>query len=201
MTENKKILLASNNQGKIREMNSLFKDLAIKIIPQSDLNIKSAQETGLSFVENAIIKARNAALHGGVPAIADDSGLEVPAINNKPGIYSARYAGINSSDDDNVNKLIEDIKPLKKQERIAYFVCVLVYMRDANDPVPIISQAKWEGQLITERKGVNGFGYDPIFFVPTHNCTSAELSEEVKNKISHRGMALRLLAKSMQKTP
>lgn len=195
MIKDKEFILASNNPGKAKEINALLEDLSINVISQSKFDVEEVEETGLTFVENALIKARNATAHTHHPAIADDSGIEVPALDGRPGIYSARYAGVGASDEDNLYKLIEDIKDLPEKDRMAQFVCVMVYMRNANDPVPIISQGIWKGRLITEPKGENGFGYDPIFFVPTHNCTSAELSPEIKNQLSHRGQALRQLVK------
>lgn len=195
MIKDREFILASNNAGKAREINALLEDLSISVIPQSQFDVEEVEETGLTFIENALIKARNATAHTHHPAIADDSGIEVPALDGRPGIYSARYAGVGASDEDNLNKLIEDIKGLPEEDREAQFVCVMVYMRHANDPIPIISQGIWEGKLIIEPKGENGFGYDPIFFVPTHGCTSAELSPEIKNQLSHRGQALRQLVK------
>ncbi|MGB1801138.1 MAG: RdgB/HAM1 family non-canonical purine NTP pyrophosphatase [Gammaproteobacteria bacterium] len=197
LIKDKQVVLASNNKGKVREINAVLEELSIKVTPQSEFNVEEAEETGLSFVENALIKARNAAAHTNYPAIADDSGIEVPALDGRPGIYSARYAGIGASDEENLNKLIDDIKDLPEEERIAQFVCVMVYMRHANDPIPVISQGIWKGTLLTEPRGKNGFGYDPIFFVPTHDCCSAELLPEVKNQLSHRGQALRQLVKLM----
>lgn len=197
LIKDKQVVLASNNKGKVKEINAVLEELTIKVTPQSEFNVEEAEETGLSFVENALIKARNAAEHTNHPAIADDSGIEVPALDGRPGIYSARYAGIGASDEENLNKLINDIKDLPEEDRIAQFVCVMVYMRHANDPIPVISQGIWKGTLLTEPRGKNGFGYDPIFFVPTHACCSAELSPEVKNQLSHRGQALRQLVKLM----
>jgi len=197
LIKDKQVVLASNNKGKVKEINAVLEALSIKVTPQSKFNVEEAEETGLSFVENALIKARNAAEHTQHPAIADDSGIEVPALDGRPGIYSARYAGIGASDEENLNKLVNDIKDLPEEDRIAQFVCVMVYMRHANDPIPVISQGIWKGTLLTEPRGQNGFGYDPIFFVPTHNCCSAELSSEVKNQLSHRGQALRQLVKLM----
>jgi XTP/dITP diphosphohydrolase len=197
LIKDKQVVLASNNKGKVREINAVLEELSIKVTPQSEFNVEEAEETGLSFVENALIKARNAAEHTHHPAIADDSGIEVPALDGRPGIYSARYAGIGASDEENLNKLINDIKDLPEEDRTAQFVCVMVYMRHANDPIPVISQGIWKGTLLTEPRGKNGFGYDPIFFVPTHDCCSAELLPEVKNQLSHRGQALRQLVKLM----
>lgn len=197
LIKDKQVVLASNNKGKVREINAVLEELSIKVTPQSEFNVEEAEETGLSFVENALIKARNAAEHTNHPTIADDSGIEVPALDGRPGIYSARYAGIDASDEENLNKLINDIKDLSEEDRMAQFVCVMVYMRHANDPIPVISQGIWKGTLLTEPRGKNGFGYDPIFFVHTHGCCSAELSPEVKNQLSHRGQALRQLVKLM----
>ncbi|MBL1143219.1 MAG: RdgB/HAM1 family non-canonical purine NTP pyrophosphatase [Proteobacteria bacterium] len=195
--DKQEIVLASNNAGKVREINELLDKSLFHVVPQSQLNVEEVEETGLTFVENALLKARNAAHHTGLPAIADDSGIEVHALSGAPGIYSARYAGVGASDEDNVNKLLEDTKDLSGDNRIAQFVCVMVYLRHANDPIPIISQGIWKGKLLTETKGENGFGYDPIFFVTTHDCTSAELSADIKNELSHRGQALRQLIKLM----
>ena len=197
MTVAKEVILASNNKGKVKEINAVLEELSIKVTPQAEFNVEEAEETGLSFVENALIKARNAAQHTNHPAIADDSGIEVPALKGAPGIYSARYARVGASDEENLNKLINNIQDLPEEDRVAQFVCVMVYMRHANDPIPVISQGIWKGTLLTEAKGKNGFGYDPIFLVPTHNCTSAELSPEVKNQLSHRGQALRQLVSLM----
>jgi non-canonical purine NTP pyrophosphatase (RdgB/HAM1 family) len=193
------IVLASNNPGKAREINELLEDSNFDVLSQSQFNVEEVEETGLSFVENALIKARNAATYTDHPIIADDSGIEVLALKGKPGIYSARYAGAGASDDDNLNKLIEDIKPLKEDERHARFVCVMVYLRHEEDPTPIITQGIWDGIVITEPRGENGFGYDPLFYVPTHDCVSAELTPEVKNQLSHRGQALRSLINQFKK--
>ena len=192
------IILASSNKGKVREINQLLTGLDIKVRPQGELGVADADETGLTFVENAILKARNAADHTGLPAIADDSGLEVDALNGAPGIYSARYAGTGASDEANLEKLLEDIRDVPEAERSARFQCLLVYMRHANDPTPLICQGTWEGRILFEPHGENGFGYDPVFYVPSHDCASAELSPEVKNSLSHRGQALRLLVDALQ---
>ncbi len=192
-----KIVLASNNAGKVKEINQLLHKQAINVIPQAEYGVEDAIEDGLSFIENALIKARHAASKTGLPAIADDSGLEVPALNGEPGIYSARYAGEDASDTDNLHKLINNITSLSETERRARFVCVMVYLRHANDPVPIISTGLWEGKLVTEPVGNYGFGYDPMFYVEQHSCTSAELEPEVKNAISHRGQALAQLVEQI----
>lgn len=193
----KKIVLASNNKGKVREINQILTELDINVLPQSDFNVEEAEETGLTFVENAILKARNAAEQSGLPAIADDSGIEVDALNSEPGIYSARYAGIGVSDQDNLQKLLGALQDVSEEKRTARFQCLMVYMRHANDSTPIICQGVWEGIITLTPQGKNGFGYDPVFFVPDHNCTSAQLSAEVKNSLSHRGQALRLLVKQL----
>ena len=167
--------------------------LSIDVLPQSDFNVPEIEETGCTFVENAILKARNAAHHTGLAVIADDSGIVVDVLQGRPGIVSARFAGVGASDEDNLNKLIEMIKPFPEEQRTARFICSMVYLRHEYDPVPIIAQGVWEGQLITDPKGSNGFGYDPMFYVSSQQCTSAELALEIKNKLSHRGQALRYL--------
>ncbi|WXG52641.1 MAG: XTP/dITP diphosphatase [Candidatus Sedimenticola sp. (ex Thyasira tokunagai)] len=187
------VVLASNNAGKVREINQLLAEQAIKVLPQKEFDIPEADETGLTFVENAILKARHAAALSGLPAIADDSGIEVDALKGAPGIYSARFAGPGCNDQDNNVKLLEDLKGVPEDERSARFQCVMVYMRHAEDPTPIICQGTWEGRILTESQGENGFGYDPLFLVPDQGCTSAELSADQKNKLSHRGQALRKL--------
>jgi len=194
-----KFVLASNNKGKLREFNDMFASMSITVLPQADFNIEEVEETGLTFVENAILKARNAAQHSGLPAIADDSGIEVDALKGAPGIYSARYAGADASDADNLNKLLEALSGVPTEKRTARFQCLLVYMRHENDPTPLICQGTWEGRILESAQGENGFGYDPVFFVPEHNCSSAELSSEAKNSLSHRGKALKLLASQLVK--
>lgn len=188
-----KLVLASGNQGKLREFSQLFSDKNIQVIPQNEFDTIEAEETGLSFVENAILKARNACKFSGLPALADDSGLEVDALQGAPGIYSARYAGSDASDQENYLKLLDALKDVPKEKRSARFQCVLVYMRHENDPTPQVFQGSWEGQILTEPSGAEGFGYDPVFFVPSENCSSAELSKERKNALSHRGQAIQEL--------
>jgi XTP/dITP diphosphohydrolase len=188
-----KIVLASGNAGKVREINQLLAQQQIQVIPQSEFDTPEAEETGLTFVENAILKARNAARHSGLPAIADDSGIEVDALKGAPGIYSARFAGPACDDQANNEKLLADLKDVEDEARTARFQCVLVYLRHADDPTPIICQGTWEGRILHAEQGVNGFGYDPLFLVPEHGCSSAELTPEQKNVLSHRGQALRKL--------
>ncbi|MGD8569709.1 MAG: RdgB/HAM1 family non-canonical purine NTP pyrophosphatase [Gammaproteobacteria bacterium] len=185
-----RLTLASGNPGKLREINQLLAGLHIEAAPQTQFNVPDVEETGLTFVENAIIKARNAAQHADMPALADDSGIEVDALNGEPGIYSARYAGKGASDQDNLEKLLRAIKNVPDEERTARFQCVMVYMTHALDPTPIICQGTWEGRILYEPRGDNGFGYDPVFYVPSHRCSAAELAPDVKNRLSHRGQAL-----------
>ena len=188
------IVLATGNKGKIRELNELLAGLDYSVRSQAEFDVAEVPETGTTFVENAIIKARNAARHTGLPAIADDSGLEVDALGGAPGIYSARFAGENASDADNSAKLLADLADTPDEQRSARFQCVLVYMRHADDPTPVICQGTWEGRITREPQGENGFGYDPVFWVPEHGCTAAQLPAEVKNQLSHRGQALEQLA-------
>lgn len=198
----KTLILASNNKGKLTEFQTLFDNanLNLKIIPQGNLNIDDVDETGLSFVENAIIKARHASYKSGLPALADDSGLCVPVLDNFPGIYSARYAslanlGQKGDDLANNTRLIKELQPyFDKGETVeAFFVCVLALVRHKDDPLPMIAQGLWRGQILQKPQGDNGFGYDPLFFIPSLNKTSAQLDKAQKNKISHRGQALQAL--------
>ena len=195
----RRIVLATGNQGKVRELGALLAQLDIEIVPQSEFDVPEADETGLSFVENAIIKARNAAAHTGLPAIADDSGLEVDWLKGAPGIYSSRYAGIDANSQDNVKKLLTEMKDVPDLERSARFQCLLVFMEHDKDPTPLICQGSWEGRILHQQRGDGGFGYDPVFYVPSHDCASAELAPELKNQLSHRGQALRQLAAAMKK--
>lgn len=188
-----KIVLATGNAGKVREMSSLLSDFGFEVLAQSDFNLIDAEETGSTFVENAIIKARHAAKETGLAAIADDSGLEVDALAGAPGVYSARYAGESASDEDNINKLLAQMQGIPSEQRTARFHCVLVLMRHENDPTPIICHGTWQGQILLERQGENGFGYDPVFWLPDLECTSAQLPAEEKKRLSHRGQALKQL--------
>lgn len=194
----KRIVLASSNPGKVREINQLLAGLSIEVVPQSQFGVPDIEETGLSFVENALLKARNAAQHTGLPAIADDSGLEVDALNGAPGIYSARYAGVGASDQQNLDKLLIELKDVPQNLRSARFQCLMVYLRHATDPTPLICQGTWNGRILFAAQGINGFGYDPVFYVPTHDCSSAQLPPEVKNTLSHRGQALQKLLAALE---
>lgn len=192
-----KVVLASGNQGKLLEFQQLLSPFNWDVVPQSEFDVPEAEETGLSFVENAIIKARNASRFTNLPAIADDSGLEVDALNGQPGIYSARYAGPDANDNTNNLKLLDELSAVPEAHRTAKFQCLLVYMSHAEDPTPTICQGQWQGKILFEAKGNNGFGYDPLFWVPEHNCSSAELAPKIKNTISHRGRAMARLLEEL----
>lgn len=189
----RKIVLATGNEGKLKELQRMLGNDSTLFITQKSLGISDADETGLSFVENAIIKARHACAASGLPALADDSGLEVDALNGEPGIYSARYAGVAANDTQNNQKLLDALQKIPDAQRTARFQCVIVFMRHANDATPLICQGTWEGRILHQAVGENGFGYDPLFFVPEHGCSSAQLDPQVKNSISHRGQALQKL--------
>lgn len=194
------VVLATGNKGKVKELAKMLSGLNINVVPQSEFAVGDVDETGTTFVENAIIKARHTAKTTGLPAIADDSGLAVDALGGAPGVYSARYSGDNATDQSNIIKLLDTLADTPKEKRQAKFLCVLVFMRHAEDPTPIICQGEWSGSITTEQGGKNGFGYDPIFWVQEQNCTSAELTSEQKNALSHRGKALKqLLAQLQQK--
>lgn len=193
----KQIVLASNNPGKVREISELLTGLDLEIVPQSQLGAPDVAETGLTFVENAILKARSAAQFTGQATIADDSGLEVDALNGEPGIYSARYAGIGASDRQNLDRLLERMESLPDAQRTARFQCLMVYLEHWRDPTPLICQGTWHGRILRQPCGHNGFGYDPVFYVPTHDCSAAELAPELKNTLSHRGQALRQLVQRL----
>ncbi len=193
-----RVVLASNNKGKVREFGELLADFHMSIVPQSEFQVPEADETGLTFVENAILKARNAAARAGLPAIADDSGIEVDALHGAPGIRSARFAGPDASDQANLDKLLADLESVPEDQRSARFQCVVVYLAHAEDPTPIICQGTWEGRITRKPRGENGFGYDPVFLVPAYECTAAELPAQTKNAISHRGQALRKLVAALK---
>lgn len=194
----KTLVLASGNPGKLREFKSLLSGIGFDIKPQSEFGLSNAEETGLTFVENAIIKARHACKETGHAAISDDSGIEVDALNGAPGIYSARFSGSDGDDIANNNKLLAELEGLPSEQRVARYQCVLVFMQHALDPTPIIAQGSWEGRILEQPLGENGFGYDPIFWVPTHECSSAQLSKETKNGMSHRAIAMKILIEQLQ---
>lgn len=189
----RKIVLASSNKGKLKEFSELLAPHDIEILTQDELGIEPAEETGLTFVENAILKARHASAASGLPALADDSGLEVDALQGAPGVFSARYAGEGAKDEENNQKLLEALKEVPQAQRSARYHCVLVLMRHAQDPTPLICHGSWEGSILTEPRGTGGFGYDPLFWLPDSGCSVAELPAEQKNQQSHRGKALRQL--------
>ncbi|MCZ6723463.1 MAG: RdgB/HAM1 family non-canonical purine NTP pyrophosphatase [Gammaproteobacteria bacterium] len=189
----RKLVIASANTGKLRELSQLFVNLDYQLYPQADFDVPEVAETGTTFVENAIIKARNAAQHTGFAALADDSGIEVDALNGAPGVYSARFSGPDATDETNNALLVEKLRQVPEQQRGARYRAVIVYMQNAADPSPVICEGSWEGIILLEPQGTGGFGYDPYFYLPEQGCTSAELSAELKNKLSHRGQALRQL--------
>jgi len=197
-TMNKTIVLASNNAGKIKEFNALLSDMNIEVKPQSEFNVEEAEENGLSFIENAILKARNACAQTGLPALADDSGIEVDYLNGAPGIYSARFAGEHGNNQANNDLLLEKLDGVFELDRTARFHCVLAYMRHKDDPTPLVFHGTWEGRILESSEGQEGFGYDPIFYVPECGCSAASLPKEVKNQISHRGKALQQLLNAFQ---
>lgn len=194
----KTIVLASSNTGKLAEFQKLLALCHYKVQPQSDFAVPDIEETGLSFVENAILKARNACKITGLPALSDDSGLEVDALNGNPGIYSARFSGINASNESNNLKLLKELQDVPHALRTARYQCVLAFMRHAEDPTPILCHGSWEGLILDAPRGQGGFGYDPIFYVPSLQCSAAELSKEEKSRISHRAQASTLLLNALK---
>lgn len=194
-----KIVFASENEGKIKELNTLLSDFNLEVIPQNELGVTSIPEVGLTFVENAILKARHASYATALPALADDSGLEVMALNGKPGVYSSRYAGSKASSKDNITKLLNELQTIPVGKRQASFYCALVFLLHAEDPTPLICFGQWEGTILSEPQGTHGFGYDPIFFDDKIGLSAAELDPQTKNQLSHRGKALRLLLKEIPK--
>ena len=193
-----KVVLATGNPGKVRELASLLADFGLDIVAQTELGVDSAEETGLTFIENAILKARHAAQITGLPAIADDSGLAVDALGGAPGIYSARYSGEDATDQRNLEKLLDALRDVPDDRRQAQFHCVLVYLRHAEDPTPLVFHGSWAGEITRSAAGEGGFGYDPIFYVPELGKTAAELSKTEKGAVSHRGKALTLLLEAMR---
>ena len=196
-----RIVLASSNPGKLRELAAMLVGSNIQVIPQTEFKVTEAEETGLSFVENAILKARNASRQTNLPAIADDSGLEVDALDGAPGIYSARYAGEHASDAENTGRLLSALQAVPLERRSARFRCAMAFMRHASDPAPIICAGVWQGRILAAPRGDNGFGYDPVFLVTERGCSAAELSSEEKNRLSHRGQALQKLVAALTQIP
>ena len=192
----RKIVMASGNAGKLREIERILADFDVEVVPQSEFGVSDAEETGTTFVENALIKARHAVHAPGLPAIADDSGLVVDALNGEPGVYSARYAGPGATDSQNNEKLLSALDGLPDEQRGAAFHCVVCFVRPDNSE-PVIAEGEWRGRILNERRGDGGFGYDPLFFVPEAGCSSAELAAAEKNRCSHRGKALRELARKL----
>ncbi|ODC04701.1 non-canonical purine NTP pyrophosphatase, RdgB/HAM1 family [Terasakiispira papahanaumokuakeensis] len=187
------LVLASGNAGKLREFADLLAPMGWQVHPQSEFAVPEAEETGLTFVENALIKARNAARHTGSPALADDSGIEVDALKGAPGVFSARYAGPHATDEENNAQLLRALAEVPEAQRSARYWCVLTFLRHADDPTPVIVQASWEGRVLMAPEGEGGFGYDPLFWVPERQMSAAALDKAEKNKISHRGRASALL--------
>lgn len=185
-----KIVLASGNAGKVREIKALLSDLPIELISQKELNISDVAETGTTFIENALIKARHAAQVSGLPAIADDSGLSIDALDGAPGIFSSRYAGKNTTDLDRINKILKELENVPDNQRTAQFHCAIAMVKSADDPSPMVCEGIWSGTILHNSQGKKGFGYDPIFFVAEKNCSAAELDPTLKNQISHRGRAM-----------
>ena len=193
-----KIILATGNLNKVREISASLQGSNIEIMPQSMFNVPDADETGTTFVENAIIKARNCSAHTGEAAMADDSGIEVDALGGAPGVHSARYSGEHANDEKNTALLLRNMENVPDGRRTARYWCVMVYMRSASDPTPIICQASWEGIIIREKRGTNGFGYDPVFLIPELGKTAAEVSLEVKNSMSHRAKAIKMMTERLR---
>ena len=193
----KRLVLASGNRGKLVELRALLAGHDIELVAQGELGVADAEETGLSFIENALLKARHAAAVTGLPALADDSGICVDALDGAPGLYSARYAGTHGDAQANIDKLLAEMVDVPDDKRDARFVCVLALVRDRNDPQPIVVEGAWEGQLLRERRGAGGFGYDPVFFSPRHGCSAGELDAATKHRDSHRGQALALLGERL----
>ena len=193
-----KIILATGNLNKVREISASLQGSNIEIMPQSMFNVPDADETGTTFVENAIIKARNCSAHTGEAAMADDSGIEVDALGGAPGVHSARYSGEHANDEKNTALLLRNMENVPDGKRTARYWCVMVYMRSASDPTPIICQASWEGIIIREKRGTNGFGYDPVFLIPELGKTAAEVSLEVKNSMSHRAKAIKMMTERLR---
>jgi XTP/dITP diphosphohydrolase len=196
----RRVVLATGNRHKLRELGALLAPSGIELLPQDSLGVQPVDETGQSFVENALLKARHASALAGLPAIADDSGIEVDALNGMPGVHSARYAGPAATDEDNLRKLEDELAGVPDDRRGARYVCAIVYVRSALDLAPVICERPWPGRIARDRRGSNGFGYDPVFIVPSLGLTAAELAPEQKNELSHRGQALRALLAALPRT-
>ncbi|WP_294947092.1 RdgB/HAM1 family non-canonical purine NTP pyrophosphatase [Sulfurivirga sp.] len=194
-----KVVFASGNAGKVREVSQMLAPLAWEVVPQTALFSGEAEETGLTFVENALIKARFACEKTGLPAIGDDSGLEVAALEGAPGIYSSRFAGPDATDSSNIDKLLDALRDVPEGKRQASFYCAMVFLRHAEDPTPVIALGRWNGEILTAPRGDQGFGYDPVFFVPEKGCSAAELAPEEKHRLSHRAQALYQLVDEIQR--
>jgi XTP/dITP diphosphohydrolase len=188
------VVIASGNQGKLAEIRQLLAPLELDVRPQSDFTIQPVAETGDTFLENALLKARHASAIAGLPAIADDSGLEVAALGGGPGVRSSRFAGEAATDEENIEKLLKALRNLPEEERRANFTCVAVYVRSRDDPQPIVAEGRWDGSILSQRRGGGGFGYDPVFLDPVARKTAAEMNGEEKNSASHRGQAFRALS-------
>jgi len=199
MAAQRQLVVATGNQGKLAELSLLLQSLPLTLVSQRDLNVEDADETATSFVENALIKARHASAQTGLPALADDSGLIVPALRGRPGVYSARYAGPRASDADNIDRLLREMRDLSGPQRHAQFYCLIVLLRHALDPTPLICSASWQGVILESARGQGGFGYDPVFYLPALDRSAAELSPAEKNRLSHRGQALDKLIKELTK--
>lgn len=185
-----RIVLASSNPGKLAEFNDLLADSGLQVLPQSQFGVDDAEETGLTFVENALLKARHASRVTGLPALADDSGLCVAHLRGAPGLYSARYAGKHGDNAANNAKLLDELREVPAEQRGAFFICVLVLVQHADDPAPLIAEGRWPGHVLTEARGAHGFGYDPLFLPEDESVSAAEMPPGLKNRISHRGRAL-----------
>ena len=193
-----KRVLASNNPGKLRELDALLRPLGWELVAQDEVGVAEIEETGTTFEENALLKAHHAATVTGLPALADDSGIEVDALDGRPGVYSARYAGEPCDDEANNRLMLRELQGVPEARRTARYRCVIAYVRVPDDPDPMLVAGSWEGRILEAPRGANGFGYDPLFYVPTHGCSSAELEPEVKNRLSHRGVALRALVERLR---
>lgn len=198
--DRRRLVVASSNRGKLAEIRDVLGDLPIELVPQGDLSIEDAEETASTFIENALLKARQAARHSGLPALGDDSGICVDALGGGPGLYSARYAGAHGDPAANIAKLLDALRGVADEQRTAHFYCVLVLLRHADDPAPLIAEARWHGRILRAPRGDGGFGYDPVFFDPLLDAGAAELDAATKNRVSHRGQALARLREMLRQS-